>query len=166
MARSGDAGGAKREIEAMETLRGALQKSDQSYWASRTEEQMMAVSAWIALAEGKRAQAEKLMRAAADSEDGSVKHVTMENRLYPLRELLGDLLLEMGQAAPALREFEAANKAYPNRYRGIYGAARAAEAAGDRQKARQYFAKFVDLSKNADTVRPELARAKAYLAQR
>jgi tetratricopeptide (TPR) repeat protein len=166
MARSGDAGGAKREIEAMETLRGALQKSDQSYWASRTEEQMMAVSAWIALAEGNRAQAEKLMRVAADSEDGSVKHVTMENRLYPLRELLGDLLLEMGHAAPALREFEAANKAYPNRYRGIYGAARAAEAAGDRQKARQYFARFVDLSKNADTVRPELARAKAYLAQR
>jgi tetratricopeptide (TPR) repeat protein len=166
MARSGDAAGAKREIEAMEALRGALQKSDQSFWASRTEEQMLAVSAWVALAEGNRAQAEKLMRAAADSEDGSVKHVTMENRLYPLRELLGDLLLEMGQAAPALREFEAANKAYPNRYRGIYGAARAAETAGDRQKAREYFVKFMDLSKNADTARPELARAKAYLALR
>jgi len=166
MARSGDAAGAKREIEALETLRGALQKSDQSYWASRTEEQMLAVSAWVALAEGNRPQAEKLMRAAADSEDGSVKHVTMENRLYPLRELLGDLLLEMGQAAPALREFEAANKAYPNRYRGLYGAARAAEAAGDRQKAGEYFVKFMDLSKNADTARPELARAKAYLAAR
>jgi tetratricopeptide (TPR) repeat protein len=166
MARSGDADGAKREIEAMETLRGALQKSDQSYWASRTEEQMLAVSAWVALAGGNRAQAEKLMRAAADSEDGSVKHVTMENRLYPLRELLGDLLLEMGQAAPALREFETANKAYPNRYRGFYGAARAAEAAGDRQKAREYFAKLVDLAKHADSARPELARAKGYLALR
>jgi uncharacterized protein HemY len=125
---------------------------------------MLTVSAWVALAEGNKAQAEKLMRAAADSEDGSVKHVTMENRLYPLRELLGDLLLEMGQAAPALREYEAANKAYPNRYRGIYGAARAADAAGDRQKARAYFAKLADLAKNADSARPELARAKAYLA--
>jgi len=166
MARSGDAAGAKHEIEAMQALRSALQKSDQSYWADRTEEQMLAVSAWVALAEGNRAQAEKLMRAAADSEDGSVKHVSMENPLYPLRELLGDLLLEMGQAAPALREFEAVNKAYPNRYRGIYGAARAAEAAGDRQKAKEYFAKLVDLSKNADSVRPELARAKGYLALR
>ncbi len=166
MARSGDAAGAKREIDAMETLRRALQKSDQSYWADRTEEQMLAVSAWVALAEGNRAQAEKLMRGAANSEDGSVKHVTMENRLYPLRELLADLLLEMGQAAPALREYEAALKAYPNRYRGIYGAARAAEAAGDRQKAADYFGKLLALSKNADGTRPEVARAKAYLAQR
>ena len=166
MARSGDAAGAKREIEEMQALRGALQKSDQSYWADRTEEQMLAVSAWVALAEGNRAQAEKLMRAAADSEDASVKHVTMENRLYPLRELLGELLLEMGQAAPALREYEAANKAYPNRYRGIYGAALAAEAAGDRQKARAHFAKLVDLAKNTDSARPELARAKGYLALR
>ena len=100
MARTGDAAGAKREVESMEALRAALQKSDQSYWASRTEEQMLAVSAWIALAEGNRAQAEKLMRAAANSEDGSVKHVTMENRLYPLRELLAELLLEMGSPRP------------------------------------------------------------------
>ncbi len=166
MARSGDAAGAKREIAAMEPLRNALQKSDQSYWADRTDEQMLAVSAWIALAEGNRAQAEKLMRSAAASEDGSVKHVTMENRLYPLRELLGDLLLEMGQAVPALREYEVALKAYPNRYRGIYGAARAAEAAGDRQKAADYFGKLLALSKNADTTRSEIARAKAYVAQR
>ena len=150
----------------MEALRAALQKSDQSYWASRTEEQMLAVSAWIALAEGNRSQAEKLMRAAANSEDGSVKHVTMENRLYPLRELLAELLLQMGESAPALREFETALKAYPNRYRSIYGIARAAEATGDRQKAVEHFNKLVALTKDADTTRPEIARAKAYVAQR
>ena len=49
-------------------------------------------------AEGARDQALKLMRAAADGEDGSVKHVAMENRLYPMRELLGELLLQIGQA--------------------------------------------------------------------
>jgi uncharacterized protein HemY len=125
---------------------------------------MLAVSAWVALAEGNRAQAEKLMRAAADGEDGSLKHVVMENRLYPLRELLAELLLEMRQAAPALREYQAALKATPNRYRGLYGAARAAEVVGDRRTAADYFAKLVVLSRNADTVRPELARAKAYLA--
>ena len=166
MARTGDTAGARREVESMEALRAALQKSDQSFWASRTEEQMLAVSAWIALADGNRAQAEKLMRAAADSEDGSVKHVTMENRLYPLRELLAELLLEMGASAPALREFETALKAYPNRYRSIYGLARAAEATGDRQKAMEHFNKLVALTRNADTTRPEVARAKAYVAQR
>jgi len=150
----------------MRELQKALEKANDSYWASRTEEQIHAVSAWVALAEGARDQAVKLMRAAADREDASVKHVAMENRLYPMRELLGELLLEMGQAAAALREFETSIKETPNRYRGIYGAARAAEAAGDRQKAKGYFAKLVALSKNADTVRPELARAQAFLAQR
>jgi tetratricopeptide (TPR) repeat protein len=166
MARSGDAAGAKGEIEAMATLRSALQKSDQSFWADRTEEQMLAVSAWVALAEGNKSQAEKLMRAAANSEDGSVKSVLMENRLYPLRELLAELLLETGQAGPALQEFEVAIKAYSNRYRGLYGAARSAQAAGQRQKAADYFGKFVALTKNADSSRTEVASAKAYLAQR
>jgi uncharacterized protein HemY len=127
---------------------------------------MLAVSAWVALAEGARDQALKYMRAAADGEDGSVKHVAMENRIYPMRELLADLLLEMGQGGPALREYEASLKETPNRYRGFWGAARAAEAAGDRTKAADYYAKVVALSRNADTARPELTRAKAYLAQR
>jgi len=166
MARSGDIAGAKREIEAMQELQKALEEANDSYWASRTEEQIYAVSAWVAFREGARDRAVKLIRAAADREDASVKHVAMENRLYPMRELFGDLLLEMGQAAPALREFEAALKENPNRYRGFYGAARAAEAAGNRQKAADYFAKLVALSKNADTARPELARAKTFLAQK
>jgi len=166
MARSGDLAGAKQEIEALQAIKTALEKAKDSYWVARSEEQILAVSAWVAHAEGAREQAIKLMRTAADREDGSVKHVAMENRLYPMRELFADLLLEMGQAAPALREFEAALKENPNRYRGLYGAARAAEAAGDQQKAASYFAKLVTLSKNADTVRPELARAIAFLAKK
>jgi tetratricopeptide (TPR) repeat protein len=127
---------------------------------------VLAVTAWVALAEGSREQAVKLMRAAADGEDGSVKHVSMENRLYPMRELFAELLLETGQAAPALREFEAALKENPNRYRGLYGAARAAEASGDRQKAETYFAKFVAVSAKADTDRAEIAQAKTFLAKK
>jgi tetratricopeptide (TPR) repeat protein len=166
MARSGALAGAKGEIQAMRELRLALEKVNQSYWAGRTEEQTLAVSAWVAHAEGARDQALKLMRAAADGEDASVKHVAMENRLYPMRELLAELLLEMGEARPALREFEASLKETPTRYRGIYGAARAAQAAGDRQKAAAYYEKLLALSQNADTVRPEIARAKAFLGQR
>ena len=166
MTRSGDVAGAKREIEAIQGLKKALEKAKDTYWAARSEEQILAVSAWVAYAEGAREQAVKLMRAAADGEDGSVKHVSMENRLYPMRELFAELLLEMEQAAPALREFEAALKENPNRYRGLYGAAQAAEAAGEQKKAEGYFAQIVTLSKNADTVRPELARATAFLAKK
>jgi tetratricopeptide (TPR) repeat protein len=166
MARSGNLAHAKGEIEALKALRADLEKANQSYWADRSEEQILAVSAWAALAEGAREQALKFMRAAADGEDGAVKHIAMENRLYPLRELLGELLLEMGQPAAALIEYETALKANPNRYRGFWGAARAADAAGDREKATVYFAKLVELSKNADTERPESREAKAFLTKK
>ena len=165
MARAGDLGNAKGEIEAMKTLRAALEKANQSYWADRSEEQILAVSAWVALAEGANDQALKFMRAAADGEDSSVKHVAMENRLYPMRELLGELLLAMGQPSAALIEFEASLKQTPNRYRGFLGAARAASAAGDRQKAAGYSARLVELSSRADSERPELREAKALLTK-
>src|SRR5262249_48754724 len=159
MARSGDLAGAKREIDALQGIKTPLEKAKDSYWAARSQEQILAVSAWVAYTEGAREQAVKLMRAAADGGDGSgkaggvekgrIRRGVMENRLYPMRELFAELLLESGQAGPALREFEAALKENPNRYRGLYGAARAAEAAGDRQKAEAYFSKFVAVSAKA-----------------
>jgi tetratricopeptide (TPR) repeat protein len=166
MARSGNLAGAKAEIEAIKALRAALERANQSYWADRSEEQILAVSAWIALKEGARDQALKFMRAAADGEDGSVKHVAMENRLYPLRELLGEVLLEAGQGSAAMSEFETALKHTPNRNRTFLGIARAANATGNRQKASEYYGKLVELTKNADTDRPEIREAKDYLARR
>jgi len=165
MARTGNLAGAKAEIEEMKVLRTTLQRADQSYWADRTEEQMLAVSAWIALKEGATDQALRFMRAAADGEDGSLKHVAMENRLYPFRELLAELLLETGQPAAALNEFETALKQTPNRFRAFWGAARAADSAGDRQKAADYFGKLVSLANNADTERQEIRVARAYARQ-
>jgi tetratricopeptide (TPR) repeat protein len=166
MARSGNIAGAKAEIEAMKALRTALQRADQSYWADRTEEQMLAISAWVAVKDGARDQAVRLMRAAADGEDGSLKNVIMENRLYPLREMLAELLLEVGEPAAALKEYETALKQTPNRYRGFWGAARASDAAGNRAQASDYFGKLVNLAKNGDTERPEVREAKAFLAKR
>ena len=95
-----------------------------------------------------------------------MKHVAMENEIYPMRELLAELLMETGQPSTALREFETSLRATPNRYRGLWGAARAAEAAGDRQKAAGYLSKLVELTRNADSARPEIALARAQLAQR
>jgi tetratricopeptide (TPR) repeat protein len=166
MARSGDLAGAKAEIEAIKTLRATIEKANQPYWAARSEEQMLTISAWIALKEGARDQALKLMRAAADGEDGSIKSVAMENRLYPFRELLGELLLEMGQPADALKEFEVALRQTPNRYRAFLGVARAASGAGDRQKAFEYYGKVAELAKNADSERAETREAKAFLANK
>jgi tetratricopeptide (TPR) repeat protein len=166
MARLGDRAGARREIDAMQRLRAAMEKSGDAYWAGRTQEQILALSAWVALSEGAADQAVALMRKAADSEDASIKHVAMENRLYPMRELLADLLLEARRAKAAAVEYERALKLTPNRYRGLLGAARAAEAIGDSTAARAYYSRVIELSEHADGARPELEHVKAYLERR
>jgi tetratricopeptide (TPR) repeat protein len=165
LARTGKVREAKLEVDALRALHAELEKKSERYWADRTQEQMLAVSAWIALAEHSPGEAVALMRRAADGEDGSLKHVAMENRLYPLRELLGDLLLAAGQAPAALVEYEKTLKQYPNRYRALYGAARAAETATDRQRATEYYTRLLTLAKSADGSRPELQRAQSYLAR-
>ncbi len=165
-ARVGDAATAEREVSKLRELRAALEKASQSYWEQQVEIQMLAASAWIAHAKGQKDEAAKFMRTAADLEDASEKHIAMENRLYPMRELLGDLLLEQQQPAQALKEYEAANESTPNRLRGIYGAAKAAEGALQPDKARTYYAKLVELTKDADTDRTEIREAKAFLARK
>ena len=165
-ARSGDTAAAEKDAEELARLHKGLQDAKNNYWATEVEIQRLAVAGWIALAQGKTDDALKFMRAAADLEDKNEKDIVTPGRIVPARELLGEMLLELKQPAQALKEFEASQVREPNRFRGYYGAARAAEAAGDRQKAVDYFTKLVALSKNADSTRPELARAKAYLAQR
>jgi len=82
-----------------------------------------------------------------------------------MRELLGDLLLEMNQPAKALSEYEQSLIKDPNRFHGVYGAAKAAERSGDAAKAKAYYHQLAALGSDADSVRPELAEAKAYLQQ-
>ena len=102
------------------------------------------------------------MRAAADLEDKSEKHIVTPARIVPARELLGEMLLEVKQPAEALKEFEASQKREPNRFRNYSGSARAAEMSGDRAKAAYYYQKLAALAKNADTARPELTIARKY----
>ena len=165
-ARSGGAGAAQADIDKLKELRGTLAKANQGYWAGQVEIQILGAQAWLAQAKGDKAEALKFMRAAADLEDSSEKHVAMENRLYPMRELLGDMLLAQGEAAAALKEYETSFKNAPMRLRGFYGAAKAAEASGDAKKAREYFEKLARLTRNADGDRPELREAKQRLASK
>jgi hypothetical protein len=166
LAHSGDLAAAEREVNKLKALRAALEKASQSYWEEQVEIQMLAASAWIAQGSGLKAEALRFMSMAADLEDGSEKHIAMENRLYPMRELLGDLLMEQQQPAQALKEYEAANESTPNRLRGLYGAAKAAQRAQLADTARTYFVKLVALTTNADIDRAEIHEAKAFLANR
>jgi tetratricopeptide (TPR) repeat protein len=165
-ARSGNSAAAEPDIDKLKEIRGALEKAGQSYWSGQVEIQLLAAQAWVAHGRGRKDDALRFMRAAADLEDASEKHVAMENRLYPMRELLGDMLRDNGDAAGALTEYEAAMKAAPRRLRGLYGAAKAAQATGDTAKATTYFRSLVQLAKNADGERPELTEARQFFAGR
>lgn len=165
-ARSGDFAAAQADIDKLKELRAGLEKTGQPYWAEQVEVQIVAAQAWIAHGQGNAAEAERLMRAAADLEDRSEKHVAMENRLYPMRELFADLLMVQRKPAEALKHYQASLKATPKRLRGFYGAAKAAEAAKDRKTAMSYYRKLANLTRTGDGDRPELREAKQALAQR
>lgn len=163
-ARSGDAAAAQADIEKLTGLREGLEKAKQSYWAEQVEVQILGAQAWLAQGQGNKDEALKFMRAAADLEDGSAKHVAMENRLYPMRELLGDMLREQGQPEAALTEYEVSMKNAPNRLRAYYGASKAAEAAGETKKAVAYFGQLARLTRTADGDRAELREMKQHHA--
>lgn len=165
-ARSGDTAAAQADIEKLKEQRATLEKAGQGYWAGQVEIQILSAQAWTAAGQGNRSDALKFMRAAADLEDASEKHVAIENRLYPMRELAADMLLAQSEVAGALTEYETSLKNAPMRLRGFYGAAKAAEASGDAKKAREYFEKLTRLTRYADGDRPELREAKQRLASK
>src|SRR5262249_53444989 len=146
-------------------LRDALATAKADYWSEQVDIQRQIALGWVARAEGKNDEALTLLRAAADRESATEKHPVTPGPLAPARELLAEMLLEATEPAKALQEFESSMRVEPNRFRGLAGAARAAELAGDRAKARTYAAQLVALGEKADGERPELARAKTLLAK-
>jgi tetratricopeptide (TPR) repeat protein len=165
-ARNGDGAAAQKDVDRIVVLRDELKAASQTgnneYWAKEVEVMRLASAAWIALAQRQSNDAVALMRQAADIEDKSEKNIVTPGRLLPARELLGDMLLELHRPAEALKEYEASQQREPNRYRGWYGAGQAAAQSGNRQKARYYFSKLIDLAGAGDP-RPETEKARRYL---
>jgi hypothetical protein len=162
-ARSGDPAGAEPDVAALGKIVADLKAKD-GYWATEVEVQHLAAQGWVAFAKGQREEGLKLMRASADMEDASEKSAVTPGRLLPARELLGDMLMEAGRPAEALAEYEASQTHDPKRFRNVYGAGRAAAAAGNRDKARYHYERLVEMTAGADP-RPELIAAREYLAK-
>jgi tetratricopeptide (TPR) repeat protein len=165
-ARTGDVAAARQDAERLQALKAALDAANNSYWATQTDIQSKALDGWIALAEQRPDQALQSMNAAAQAEDASDKHPVTPGNVVPSRELLGEMLLILDQPQQALAEFERSLQRDPNRFRGLYGAAQAAEAAGNVQLAGDYYAKLRTLSATRDSDRAELAHAEAFLSKR
>ena len=121
--------------------------------------------AWVLYAEGKYDEALKAMSAAADAEDKTEKHpVTPGSPTPGARALWAKCCSSAAWRSEALAAFEATLKKEPNRFNAIVGAAKAAQSLGDKTKAKEYFQKLTALAANADTVRPDLAAARQFLA--
>ena len=163
-AHTGDLDGARKAIARMQQLGDATKEPKFDYFKNHLDLQMQAASAWVAAGEGKKSEAIEMLRRAADAEDILGKHPVSPGAFVPIREQLGSLLLETGQSKEAQHEFEAALKIYPGRFRGLYGAARAAEKNGDRENASRYYAKLAAQTANATGSRDELNHVREFRA--
>lgn len=157
---------ARVEIAALATLRDSLTSQRETYWATIVGAQRLAAEAWVARAAGDDARAVALAREGAELEETVEKHPVTPGPLLPARELEADLLLELGRPAEAQRSYEAVMVREPNRARALFGAARAAELAGDSAAARRGYEQLLQLMRAADADRREPAIARAFLARR
>ncbi len=162
-ARAGELDRARAAVVKLGSLRSALERSNQPFWVAQAQMQIDAVNAWIALAEDRNDDALRLMHSAVEIQARAGHHPAIENRLVPMRELLGDMLIAMQRYQEAATEFEGSLIDDPNRFRGYYGAAAAYRLSGNRQKAAEYYAKLLQLTAKADTVRPEMAEAQSFV---
>jgi tetratricopeptide (TPR) repeat protein len=157
---------ASQEIARLDTLKEGLAAKKDVYWSTQVEIQRQTASAWLAFFRGETGEALRQMRVAADLEGTTEKNSVTPGSIVPARELLAEMLVEAGQAPAALLEYEASLAVAPNRFNGLYGAAHAAELAGDASKAAQLYAKLLQITVSADIDRPELIKARTYTANR
>jgi len=161
-ARSGDTVQARKDLAEIEAAHKIYLDKKKTFYAELIEESGQQVAAWIAHAEGKNEDAIKILREVADKED----KLGQEPIVVPAREQLADLLFEINHPEQSLAEYETDLKLNPNRFNGLYGAARAAEAAGKTQQANVYYADLLKVCAGSSSDRPELSRARSLMAQR
>lgn len=120
-ARAGDLAAAGDALAELAELGEVMEARELGYWLSLLEAQSKSIEAWIALSEGDTDRAVKLMREAADVEDMAGKAPVTPGHVLPARELLGYLLLEVGDAAGATEAYQAVLSVSPNRRRSLAG---------------------------------------------
>jgi hypothetical protein len=161
-ARSGNLAQAHKDLDQIETIRKQLLGEKKPEFAEYVAESYQEASAWVAHGEGKDDDAIANLRALADKSD----KLGDEPAGIPAREMLADLLLEIKRPQQALVEYQTDLRLNPNRFNGLYGAARAAEEAGKQSAATEYYALLLKTCDGGTSTRPELSRARELLAKK
>ena len=164
-ARMGDLAQTRAAADKLGALRDALTQRKDAYWAEQVEIQRRAVAAWQTRAEGKQDEALVQMRSTAELEGTTEKHNISPGPIALARELLGDMLLEAKQPALAMAEYDAALKISPNRFKALQGAAKSAELAGDRDRAKAYYTRLLTVAAASDGQRVEITEARTFVAR-
>jgi tetratricopeptide (TPR) repeat protein len=151
----------RKDLAALDSIykKLAAQKSE---FADSVESDRKEAAAWLSFAEGKDDDAVEAMRPIADKEDS----LGEEPEGIPAREMIADMLLEARRPQQALAEYQIDLKLNPNRFDGLYGAARAAEAAGKPNDGSEYYALLLKVCDGSNSTRPELSRAKELVAEK
>ena len=158
-----DAAAARAAVNDYDAMLEETKRGPHAFRADYMTTKRDEAHAWLAFAEGRNDEAVRLLRAVADKQDVEGKGEVE----LPAREMLADMLLEMGRPQEALTEYENSMQVDPNRFNGLYGAGRAAELTHQPEKASTYYAQLL---KNCDngthSDRPELAQARAFARKR
>jgi hypothetical protein len=153
-------------VAALDTIARRLAGQNEPYWSRVVGIKRDAAEAWVLFQSGDTAGGLALAAAAADTEDVTDKHPVTPAELLPARELQADMLLAAARYGEAAEAYRATLAREPGRARSLFGAARAAELAGDRPAASRGYDRFVQAMKRADRPRPELATARTFLRRR
>ena len=157
-----DAAAARKAVDELNAMLDATRAADKSYIAEGMRSNRDEASSWMEFAAGHNDEALGLLRSVADKQDALGKGEVE----LPAREMLADMLMELGRSQESLTEYERTMKVDPNRFNALAGAARAAELTNQPQKASSYYAQLLKNCSSSDSERPELARAKSLLAQK
>ena len=129
---------ARPAVDSLAAIEQRLIAQNERYWAEQVHIQRLGAQAWLDLADGKRSEALARMAEAARLEDATEKNAVTPGPLAPARELLGDMLMEVGLPAEALAEYRRTLAKEPGRYRALDGARRAASASGAKAESARY----------------------------
>jgi tetratricopeptide (TPR) repeat protein len=117
-ARTGDVAGARAEIEQLQSAHDALAARDK-YWADQIEVERLAATSMLSRAQGQDEEALAQLTQASELEASMEKHPVTPGGLVPSRELLGDLLLELGRPTQASSAYKQTLATDPNRLRSV-----------------------------------------------
>ncbi|MDX5583835.1 MAG: hypothetical protein QNK20_02745 [Aureibaculum sp.] len=153
----------EKELEILKSLRQKVIENGNLSFAKQIMVQITITQGLLYYFSGEENKGIALLKEAVELEDVVGKHGITPGKLIPAREFLAEVLLDLNKSNDALAIYEENLNGHPNRFNGIYGAAIAAKQAGDQGKATLYFEKLIELTKNSNSNRSELAEAHTYL---